>query len=610
MGISLNIRNPMRLQWCRQIRYLWNSLRHSPLFLLTVCCTLGLLGALVLLLMSSDSKSEKVQSGVVELVPLLGEVEEYRYTGVRPDIYPGASARFLHGKIGLDLTTGKNLWSPSKRSNFRMTDEDRTKAHEGYCFNTRVSASLDLDREVPEYNTNRCLKFDYSSMLDLIEKPVADVVIVFHNEDLSVLLRTVHSVLNRGNPKLLGKVILVNDYSNSTTHPWLYKELVSNLRGLPKTYLYHLTVRRGLMMARIVGSSYSDAEIIVYLDSHIECTDRWLEPMVYEIGRHPKRIVTPYIHTIDSDNFNFFSNYIGVVGFTWTLGQSHPNRPTDHFSPMPSPIMAGGLFAANRDWFLEQLGGYDPEMKIYGGEEMEIGIKTWLCGGSIYVLPCSRIGHIFRTDKYWKGQVYYVDFNDIIRNKRRVAEVWLDEYKIITDLTITKLRTNSTLGDLSNPISIKQKLRCKPFKWFLDNVFPELYVPNINSTSKGSLINPNSNTCLDTLQQLQNGIVGIYPCHGESGSQSFFLDQARIRSPTDGFDFCIYVDQDNSLAAKKCSSDIGLWKHNDDETLEYTQSNKTVCLTAVKHQTDFSPYQATLLPCEPKNAAQLWIWSS
>ena len=48
-----------------------------------------------------------------------------------------------------------------------------------------------------------------------------------------------------------------------------------------------------------------------------------------------------------------------------------------------------------------------------------------MCGGTLEIIPCSHVGHIFRkrSPYKWRSGV-----NVLKRNNVRLAEVWLDEY--------------------------------------------------------------------------------------------------------------------------------------------------------------------------------------
>lgn len=55
----------------------------------------------------------------------------------------------------------------------------------------------------------RCKDLTYDANL-----PNASVIIIFHNEAWSSLLRTAHSVVNRSPPHVLHEVILLDDFSD------------------------------------------------------------------------------------------------------------------------------------------------------------------------------------------------------------------------------------------------------------------------------------------------------------------------------------------------------------------------------------------------------------
>ena len=56
---------------------------------------------------------------------------------------------------------------------------------------------------------NRCRYWHYPTVL-----PTASIIIVFHNEGFSSLMRTVHSVISMSPPQLLHEVVMVDDFSD------------------------------------------------------------------------------------------------------------------------------------------------------------------------------------------------------------------------------------------------------------------------------------------------------------------------------------------------------------------------------------------------------------
>lgn len=121
---------------------------------------------------------------------------------------------------------------------------------------------------------------------------------------------------------------------------------------------------------------------------------------------------------------------MNVGGFDWNLQFNwHPvparerQRHKHTAEPVWSPTMAGGLFAIDKEFF-ETLGTYDSGFDIWGGENLELSFKTWMCGGTLEIVPCSHVGHIFRkrSPYKWRSGV-----NVLKKNSVRLAEVGITE---------------------------------------------------------------------------------------------------------------------------------------------------------------------------------------
>uniref|UniRef100_A0A4W5P5N5 Polypeptide N-acetylgalactosaminyltransferase n=1 Tax=Hucho hucho TaxID=62062 RepID=A0A4W5P5N5_9TELE len=371
-----------------------------------------------------------------------------------------------------------------------------------YAFNQRESERIPSNRALRDTRHYRCTTLHYDPDL-----PSTSIVITFHNEARSTLLRTIRSVLNRTPVHLIHEIILVDDYSEDANDCLL-------LTKLPKVKCLRNDRREGLIRSRVRGADAAKAGVLTFLDSHCEVNKDWLPPLLQRIKEDPTCVVSPVIDIINMDTFAYVAASADLRGgFDWSLhfkweqlSAEQKARRADPTEPIKTPIIAGGLFVIDKSWF-NHLGKYDTAMDIWGGENFEISFRVWMCGGSLEIIPCSRVGHVFR-----KKHPYIFpegNANTYIKNTRRTAEVWMDEFRLFYYSARPAAR-----GNIHGREELRKILKCKSFKWYLDNVYPELKVPD-DSDSKSGVIRQRQN-CLESRMLVGQDLpsLTLAPCIG------------------------------------------------------------------------------------------------
>ncbi|CAF1194837.1 unnamed protein product [Adineta ricciae] len=476
-----------------------------------------------------------------------------------------------------------------------------------FGFNMVASDKISLDRRIKDTRPAECKNWIYPSDEYL---PTASVILVFYDEGWSVLLRTVHSVINTSPPELLKEIVLVDDGSTVASLKEPLEKYITRWNGLVK--LYRTGKRVGLIEARTLGAQKSTGDAIVILDAHCECVTNWLPPLLTRLALNRKALAIPIVDgiewkTLEHRNIYGSSNFRGI--WEWGFLYKETQVPDRELykrkytsEPYWSPTHAGGLLAIDRQWFFE-LGAYDPEIRVWGAEQYELSFKVWQCGGVVEWVPCSHVAHAYRGPRQHFSYVPGAHPYQTIVNHLRVAHVWMDdyvEYYYRREPAITSVN----YGDVSERKKIREKLQCKPFKWFMDNIAYDVlqkFPPPSKNVVWGECQNVEHSVCLGHDSASFGEPITVGSCYTQSiwrlneqgelavGENCFVSDGSIIKKK-----FC--------LDSNGRWNPVGEWEWNN--STKQIQSNKNnLCM-----ETDSDILR--LAKCDEKKQSQKWTWNS
>lgn len=149
----------------------------------------------------------------------------------------------------------------------------------------------------------------------------------------------------------------------------------------------------------------------------------------------------------------------------------------------------------------------------------------------------------------------------------------MDEYKDIIYNAESDIYNNIDPGDLRKPKQLRERLQCKSFKWFMENVAFDLleYYPieEIPSFVQGAVRNIGlHNFCVDTMSRRENNPLGIYHCGNLTHPQ--FTQDFRLTfdyNIRDRFDSLCWLSKNgtNAIYLSECNKTQPieyLWKYN------------------------------------------------
>ncbi|XP_064648505.1 inactive polypeptide N-acetylgalactosaminyltransferase-like protein 5 [Lineus longissimus] len=245
-----------------------------------------------------------------------------------------------------------------------------------------------------------------------------------------------------------------------------------------------LHTNSSVLHAKIKAAKMAFGSVLVFADGNVMWTNGWLQPLLVELEKDPKTVASPLFFPYDENIKGGIPVPRYGTGVSWGLStvlieQVPQSWDTNGLLPLRSPALRGHVFAVKK-LFFKSLEYFEDQLDDGGGENVDLSFKTWLCGGDIKIVPCSRIGIHFFYDP------------QKITNKNNIyvlSELWLDWYKKIV-ITNTEIPppVQSKMYRVIEKRNTYKHMKCKSFYWYSESVPMSIALPHASAIHYGHLV--------------------------------------------------------------------------------------------------------------------------
>lgn len=501
-----------------------------------------------------------------------------------------------------------------------------------FGYNAWLVEQLPLRQPVRDVRDKRCDRSEPPAALT-----AASIVVIFRNEQLAMLLRTLHSIKDATPPELINGMFLINDHSDmgfwqqklsrDAFDEYVRQTIFREVRIL------HLEESIGVVRARRLAINMAIATKVVFLDAHVQLTAGWLPPLLLALKDNKKTLATPQLDELDEDTLQYKRVEPRRGLFDWTLRRREVPLLKEQLQQLPrpyeTPVMRAAVFAVNVKVF-QNLVEFDGQLNAPAAAELALSLEYWCSGGRVLVVPCSRVAHLQPSDTHVLQR--YSDMNQMglqllrvsalflyfrvfsllasassLQSYKRLAKIWLNDplYQLKVYEVQPQIK-NSNIGSMKELYERFQKYEFKSFDWYLQHVatdllqhFPLEPAPETDLDLGAFQPAQLPKHCLTGSRE--TGIIRIMPCSGNANQKWYLSPTGDIR---DNDYYCLELQPGSGKVGLNLCHNLGgyqswhydrnsMWLVSYSDCLEYDQLHDKI----------------TMERCNRANLSQKWNFS-